>query len=251
MRDHLNAAAVDPENSVTLPLGDAREDELGEVMGQFDSLLQKVSAIQRSDRERLAAMVDNSANGVFAVEPDCRYIYANRAALDLAKIDHIDQLNHGSRTLVVTSKGREMPLSRYLLAGERTGEVELIDAHGRRIVCMLGVIRLPGRNGVASLNYGWAIDITERRKGEEALVRAVEESKVANRAKTEFLANMSHELRTPLNAIIGFSEVIKDEMFGPLVQQKYRDYVGDIHDSGEHLCPLSMTFWIFPALRPG
>jgi len=218
-----------------LPLGDAREDELGEVMGQFDSLLQKVPAIQRSDRERLAAMVDNSANGVFADEPDGRYIYANRAALDLAKIDHIDQLNHGSRTLVVTSKGREMPLSRYLLAGERTGEVELIDAHGRRIVCMLGVNRLPGRNGVAFLNYGWAIDITERRKGEEALVRAVEESKVANRAKTEFLANMSHELRTPLNAIIGFSEVIKDEMFGPLVQQKYRDYVGDIHDSGEHL----------------
>ncbi len=235
LRDHLNAAAVDPENSVTLPLGDAREDELGEVMGQFDSLLQKVSAIQRSDRERLAAMVDNSANGVFAVEPDGRYIYANRAALDLAKIDHIDQLNYGSRTLVVTSKGREMPLSRYLLAGERTGEVELIDAHGRRIVCMLGVNRLPGRNGVASLNYGWAIDITERRKGEEALVRAVEESKVANRAKTEFLANMSHELRTPLNAIVGFSEVIKDEMFGPLLQQKYRDYVGDIHDSGEHL----------------
>ena len=218
-----------------LPLGDAREDELGEVMGQFDSLLQKVSAIQRSDRERLAAMVDNSANGVFADEPDGRYIYANRAALDLAKIDHIDQLNHGSRTLVVTSKGREMPLSRYLLAGEWTGEVELIDAHGRRIVCMLGVNRLPCRNGVASLNYGWAIDITERRKGEEALVRAVEESKVANRAKTEFLANMSHELRTPLNAIIGFSEVIKDEMLGPLVQQKYRDYVGDIHDSGEHL----------------
>ncbi|MFP6697673.1 MAG: hypothetical protein VCF08_12315 [Alphaproteobacteria bacterium] len=67
LRDHLNAAAVDPENSVTLPLVDAREDELGEVMGQFDSLLQKVSAIQRSDRERLAAMVDNSANGVFEV----------------------------------------------------------------------------------------------------------------------------------------------------------------------------------------
>ena len=219
LRDHLNAAAVDPENPVTLPLGDAREDELGEVMGQFDSLLQKVSAIQRSDRKRVAAMVDNSANGVFAVQPDGRYIYANRAALNLAKIDHIDQLNHGSRTLVVTSKGREMPLSRYLLAGEGTGEVELIDSHGRRIVCMLGGNRLLGRNGVASLNYDWAIDITERRKGEEAPVRAVEESKVANRAKTEFLANMSHELRTPLNAIIGFSEVIKDEMFGALVQQ--------------------------------
>ena len=144
-----------------------------------------------------------------------------------------------------------MPLSRYLLAGERTGEVELIDAHGRRIVCMLGVNRLPGRNGVASLNYGWAIDITERRKGEEALVRAVEESKVANRAKTEFLANMSHELRTPLNAIIGFSEVIKDEMFGPSSSRSTGITSAISTIVVNTCCPLSMTFWIFPALRPG
>ena len=235
LRDHLNAAAADPENPIAVPLKDTRGDELGEVMGQFDSLLHKVSDVQRSARERLAAMVDNSANGVFAVEPDGRFIYANRAALELCGMDHIDQLNHLSRPLIVTSKGREMPLSRYLLAGERTGEVELIDARGDRTVCMLGVNQLRGRNGVASLNYGWAMDITERRKGEEALMRAVEESKIANRAKTEFLANMSHELRTPLNAIIGFSEVIKEETFGPLVQSKYREYVGDIHDSGEHL----------------
>jgi signal transduction histidine kinase len=57
----------------------------------------------------------------------------------------------------------------------------------------------------------------------------------ANRAKSEFLANVSHELRTPLNAIIGFSEVILRETFGPLGSEKYRDYISDIHDSGQHL----------------
>ena len=46
---------------------------------------------------------------------------------------------------------------------------------------------------------------------------------------------MSHELRTPLNAIIGFSEIMKSEMFGPLGGEKYRDYCKDIHQSGQYL----------------
>ena len=57
----------------------------------------------------------------------------------------------------------------------------------------------------------------------------------ANRAKSEFLANMSHELRTPLNAIIGFSEVMKAQMFGMLGSDKYLEYSGDIHRSGQYL----------------
>jgi len=60
----------------------------------------------------------------------------------------------------------------------------------------------------------------------------------ANKAKSEFLANMSHELRTPLNAINGFSEIMVGEMFGPLGDRRYKEYVGDIHRSGEHLLAL-------------
>jgi signal transduction histidine kinase len=57
----------------------------------------------------------------------------------------------------------------------------------------------------------------------------------ANNAKTEFLATMSHELRTPLNAVLGFSEILKSGLHGPLGSPKYVEYAGDIHDSAKHL----------------
>ena len=64
------------------------------------------------------------------------------------------------------------------------------------------------------------------------------EAEAANASKTAFLANMSHELRTPLNAILGFSEIISQECFGPVGQDRYRDYAGDINSSGAHLLSL-------------
>jgi signal transduction histidine kinase len=57
----------------------------------------------------------------------------------------------------------------------------------------------------------------------------------ANKSKSEFLATMSHELRTPLNAIIGFSDIIKRQLFGPVGNEKYSDYAKDIYESGSHL----------------
>jgi two-component system cell cycle sensor histidine kinase PleC len=60
----------------------------------------------------------------------------------------------------------------------------------------------------------------------------------ANIAKSQFLAQMSHELRTPLNAILGFSEVMKTEVFGPHAVPAYKDYCNDIHNSGQHLLNL-------------
>jgi len=85
---------------------------------------------------------------------------------------------------------------------------------------------------LASLS--WITDISRRKLMEQELRKSKEAAEYANRSKTDFLANMSHELRTPLNAIIGFSEVIKGEMFGP-AGKRYTDYARDIHDSGQHL----------------
>ena len=80
-------------------------------------------------------------------------------------------------------------------------------------------------------------DITERKEIEERLRKIKEIADAASRAKSEFLANMSHELRTPMNAIIGFSDVLEEEIAGPLNAQQ-KEFVGYISTSGKHLLSL-------------
>jgi two-component system, cell cycle sensor histidine kinase PleC len=97
--------------------------------------------------------------------------------------------------------------------------------------------------------FAASLTTLEYRAEKDALIAELEQAKAnsddarrraesANVAKSRFLATMSHELRTPLNAILGFSEVLKSEVFGPHSNGTYKEYAGDIHSSGEHLLNL-------------
>ncbi len=94
-----------------------------------------------------------------------------------------------------------------------------------------------GDDGKLQYFVGLQQDITEQKQAEQELRDTKEMAELASRAKSDFLATMSHELRTPLNAIIGFSDILKDSLFGPL-SERYRSYAKDIHNSGLHLLEL-------------
>lgn len=99
-------------------------------------------------------------------------------------------------------------------------------------------LRIAKRKTHDGMVVGIYTDITEIIAREETMLEAKNIAEASNRSKSEFLAVMSHELRTPLNAIIGFSEIIKDALFGPVGNEKYVDYANSINDSGSHLLEL-------------
>ncbi len=110
-----------------------------------------------------------------------------------------------------------------------TGEARAVVLKGRVLV---------NAEGAPVRGVGTMVDITPQRRHERDLAEAKFAAEEANLAKSRFLAGMSHELRTPLNAIIGFSDVIRQETFGPLSPPRYAGYIDDIHRSGEHLLSL-------------
>lgn len=75
-------------------------------------------------------------------------------------------------------------------------------------------------------------NITPTIHTEQRMQRAFFETELALRGRSEFLAHMSHELRTPLNAIVGFTQIIEQELFGAIENERYREYIANIQDSG-------------------
>jgi signal transduction histidine kinase len=103
----------------------------------------------------------------------------------------------------------------------------LLESHGSIIVTALAITA--AQMGIIVVLI---LNVRRRREAEIAANRARGEADVANKAKTEFLANMSHELRTPLNSIIGFSDVLVADRVGAINEEKRREYMLDIRESG-------------------
>jgi len=111
----------------------------------------------------------------------------------------------------------------------------ITDGRGRRLQITVSGRPVFDADGAFIGYRGTGADVTEQWEAEQARLAALEAEKLANDAKSSFLATMSHELRTPLNAILGFNELMRNQVFGPLGDDRYRGYVDDIHRSGRHL----------------
>jgi PAS domain S-box-containing protein len=131
----------------------------------------------------------------------------------------------------------------YLLELKEPGVAGLIN-NGREVIGhhskggLIPLFMTLGKVGREGKYCAVLRDITPWKKTEEELVSARRAAETASEQKSEFLARVSHEIRTPLNAIIGFSDVMIEERFGPIENERYRGYLRDINRSGVHVLDL-------------
>ncbi len=185
-----------------------------------------------------AIILDSGAFLGRAPSPDGR---TGESALETTLFrSQLPKASEGTYRATSVSGGEERYYHYQTVAGHSVivvaslGEVEILAAwKGRiRITGMLAAIAIFGTLLATLLIHRQALRLRlERREAQRA--RQIAEH--ASRSKSEFLAHMSHELRTPMNAVIGFAEMMSREVFGPIGSPKYREYIGDIAASGQHL----------------
>ena len=142
-------------------------------------------------------------------------------------------LSHGSYVGQVVYNAARQPVGHVLAIN---GSERRLSAEDRRLIRLVAEY------------VGFEI---ERSQAATALEQAKDAAEHADSSKSNLLANVSHELRTPLNAIIGFSEVMRNQILGPILNPKYREYIEDIHKSGEHLLEMINDILDFSKIEAG
>jgi PAS domain S-box-containing protein len=194
----------------------------------------------REDARVDRGMFEHATWGIFQTTESGHYLAANPALARMYGYASSEELLAG-----LTDIGRQL----YVDPRRRDEFVRLMKEDGAVSGFESQIYRRDGaviwisescrevRTALGRLLYyeGTVEEITRRKRAEEELKVAKEQAEAANGAKSSFLANMSHELRTPLNVVVGFAEILQGELFGPLGDRRYLDYVGNISASAKHL----------------
>ncbi len=238
------AAADGTHRAVELAISMIRHDDNKDtrVVGTITDVEERrrvERALSEAER-KYRTIVENAAGGFYQMTREGTFISANPAMARILGYEGADKLlqNVGNAHEALYPNGKER--ARFLRDLEEKGSVrdfesQVLTAKGDLIWINENAHTVRSDSGDLLYYEGSIENITQRKKAESRLKEAMLQSDLANRAKSEFLANMSHELRTPLNAIIGFSELIKNETFGPIGQRQYWEYARDIHESGRQL----------------
>jgi PAS domain S-box-containing protein len=190
----------------------------------------------------MRSILDTATDGVALLDRQGRVLGMNRSAEALFGFDSSEI--EGRNFTVLFAPESHRAAADYLEGLAVNGVASVLN-DGREVIGRVregGLIPLfmtLGRVGEGAEKFCAVFrDITQWKRAEEELVHARREAERASSAKSEFLAKISHEIRTPLNAIIGFAEVMMQERLGPIGNERYREYLKDIHASGEHLVSL-------------
>lgn len=214
------------------------------VVGSFTDMDERERAEKAlSEAERKYRSIwENAASGIYQVTPEGLFLSANPAMARIFGYEGPEYLmrevRNAHQELFVNPRERMKflrGLDTELGSFQEIFESQAYCRDGKKIWVQESIRPVVDDEKHVLYYEGSLEDITKRKEAEGQLQAAKAESDVANRAKSEFLANMSHELRTPLNSIIGFSEIIRNEVFGPISPRSYLEYARDIHDSGKNL----------------
>lgn len=201
-----------------------------------DITLRKVSErLVQKEREILSALLEKSLCGILLIEASGHKIVdVNSIAIQMIGRSKEEIVGNICHQVICPAEVGKCPISDLGLSVDKS-EKKIINAQKEIIPILKSVVPVT----IEDEDYfvECFIDLSERKRTEENLLRAKLEAEAASRTKSEFLTNISHELRTPLNSIIGFSDILLEKIFGDL-NGKQLKYVNNISVSGKHLLRL-------------
>jgi len=218
--------------------------EIGALVGLAEDVTQEVmsrEALERSEA-KYRLMAEEASDIIHHIAPDERILYVSPSVKNVLGYD-VDEITHLEMLVERIHPDDATRLIGAFEKFQREGEefrndyrFRHRDGHYVWLETTMRAVRAP--DGTLKEMISTTRDMSERKKYELQLMEARERAETANRTKSRFLANMSHELRTPLNAIIGFSDMLKLEMFGKLGSPRYTEYAQLINQSGGLLLDL-------------
>ena len=189
-----------------------------------------------------AAMLELAADGVLRLDGSGRVLSMNRAAERLFGCDQKEAAGESFLAFVHPEQRKDASAGFDRLAGGEPADAVVFEtqalAQNERAFPARFTLR-PLRLG-ESREFGLVVDdLTAQNAHERRLAAEREAAEQASARKTDFLASVSHQIRTPLHAILGFAEVMIEERFGPVGNERYKEYLKDIHTSGQHMMSLA------------
>jgi PAS domain S-box-containing protein len=223
------------------PVAEPAADSAGAIRDRLVDAERALRASEAENRE-LKSILDTATDGVVVIGRDGCINSLSRSAEALFGRDAGDLTGRPFVDLFAPESQRVA--GDYLDGLTRDGVATLLN-DGREVIGrarrggLVPLFMTLGRIGEDGDKFCAVLrDLTSWKRAEEELLESKRRAERASAAKSDFLAKISHEIRTPLNTVLGFSEVMMEERFGPIDNERYRQYLKDIHASGGHLVSL-------------